>query len=136
MPRAIKKYSNRDEVIKTKPFKYKVDESVRIGKTRTRFDRFYDEKWSNEVFTIISRARRDKINVYKLKDKLDANVRGKFYESELQRVTYDPKGEFYIDEVIKTVKNQGKENEEVLVSWYGWPKKFNSVVRKNRIVDL
>ena len=70
-----------------------------------------------------------------IEDKKKDKVRGTFYEGELQRVDYDEKGEYFIDQVIRTTKYKDKPNEQVLVSWVGWPKKFNSEILKSAIFD-
>ena len=70
-----------------------------------------------------------------MKDKLNEPLQGTFYEAELQPVDYDPKGEFFIKNIEKVVKNKGKKNEIVEVSWYGWPKKFNQQIYRKDIVN-
>ena len=52
------------------------------------------------------------------------NIKGTFYEAELQLVDYSAQGSFEIEKVIKK-RGCGKK-EEVLVKWKGWPEKFNS----------
>ena len=41
---------------------------------------------------------------------------------------------FLIDKIIK-YKGRGK-NKEVLVSWKGWPKKFNSWIPASNLIKL
>ena len=102
-----------------RPFKFKLGSTVRIPYSKTKFFREYSEKWSNEVFLVTKRFRRDGLNIYKLDDTLNRPVAGTFYEQELQKVDYNKKGTFFIDRIKKTVKMKGKTY--VLVSWYGWP---------------
>ena len=52
------------------------------------------------------------------------DIKGTFYEAELQLVNYSAQGSFEIKKVIKK-RGCGKK-EEVLVKWKGWPEKFNS----------
>ena len=52
------------------------------------------------------------------------DIKGTFYEAELQLVDYSAQGSFEIEKVIKN-RGRGKK-EEVLVKWKGWPEKFNS----------
>ena len=47
------------------------------------------------------------------------DVKGTFYEPELQLVDYSSQGSFEVEKIIE-------KKEEVLVKWKGWPKKFNS----------
>ena len=52
------------------------------------------------------------------------DIKGTFYEAELQLVDYSAQGSFEIEKVIKK-RGHGKK-EEVLVKWKGWPEKLNS----------
>jgi hypothetical protein len=58
------------------------------------------------------------MDIYTLKDVTDDAMDGTFYESELSKVKEETT--FHIEKVLKQEKN------EVLVNWWGWPKKFNS----------
>ena len=114
-------------------FALKLGESVRIPHARKKFDRFYDEKWSAEVFTVYRRFRRDNICIYKLEDKEGEKLKGSFYNRELQKVTYNPNGVYKIEKVIRTKVE--KRKKQVLVKWRGWPKKFNSWVYASNLKD-
>ena len=52
------------------------------------------------------------------------DVKGTFYELELQLVDYSAQGSFEVEKVIEK-RGCGKK-EEVLVKWKDWPEKFNS----------
>ena len=116
---------------KRQKFVVKVGESVRIPHSRQKFDRFYDEKWSGEVFTVYRRFRRDNICVYKLEDKQGEKIKGSFYNREMQKVTYNPDAEFKIEKVLRRKVEKGKKL--ILVKWRGWPKKFNSWIYSNNL---
>ena len=64
------------------------------------------------------------IHKYHLCDLDGEDIKGTFYEAELQLVDYSAQGSFEIEKVIKK-RGRGKI-EEVLVKWKGWPEKFNS----------
>ena len=51
-----------------KRFKFKKGDSVRISSNRYTFQRDYQEKWTEEIFTIHARYLRQGISVYKLVD--------------------------------------------------------------------
>jgi len=131
---AIPRLKNKMAPSKIKQYKFKLNDSVRITRTRNTFDRFYDENWTGEVFTIIKRFRRQNINVYKIADKKDDELKGTFYETELQKINYDPNAEFHVKEVLETIKERGKP-DKVRVSWHDWPKKFNQVILKSNLKD-
>ena len=102
--------------------------------TRSKLDRLYDEYWTPEIFTIRNRFRRDGLNIYTVEDKLSEPVKGTFYESELQKVRYDPDGVYRIEKVIKKRKQHGVDH--VLIKWYGWPAKFNSWINKDQLINF
>ncbi|XP_053405188.1 uncharacterized protein LOC128558917 [Mercenaria mercenaria] len=67
--------------------------------------------------------------VYRLNDLQDEEIKGTFYESEMQKVNYDPDHSFKINRIIKT---RGKgQNKQYFVQWKYYPKKFNSWVKAN-----
>ena len=77
-----------------------------------------------EIFKIVQSFKRFGIRKYHLCDLDGEEVKGTFYEPELQLVNYSAQGSFKIETVIKK-RGRGKK-EEVLVKWKGWPEKFNS----------
>ena len=109
VPKVVKK-----EKSKTKhPFRYKVGDTVRISHLRNVFTREYNQKWTGEVFTITRRLLRNDIPVYKVKDYSGEDIRGTFYQPELQRVDLDSKQSFKIETVLRK-RGRGK-HEEFLV---------------------
>ena len=72
-----------------KPFKFRVGDRIRVSSLKGIFDREYNFKWPDEIFIIKNRYRRDKINVYRLKDYMNEDIKGSFYEVELQKVKVD-----------------------------------------------
>ena len=87
------------------------------------FERAYDEKWMREIFEIVQSLKRFGICKYRLCDLDGEEVKGTFYEPELQLVNYSAQGSFEIETVIK---KRGRGKKEVLVKWKDWPEKFNS----------
>ena len=107
-------------------YKFKKGDHVRIPNTRNKVRREYKEKWTNEVYVISFRFHRQGLNVYKVKDLHEKPLGGTFAEAELQKVVYDPKGVFYIDEVVG--KKYIGRRLYLEIRWYGWPKSFNSYI--------
>jgi|SRR5277367_1299665 len=94
-----------------------VNDHVRILRTMQTFDKGYEKKWTEEIFTIY-RVYPTPIIVYGLKDLNGEKIVGKFYRQEVQKVK---KPETYrIREVIKTRKRRGNP-KEYLVSFIGYP---------------
>ena len=117
------------------PFKLDVGDYVRISHLRRSFQKEYDERYTGEIFRVVSRTVRAGLNIYRLKDFLDEEVEGTFYEPELQHIIADPAGVFNIDHVIRSRKRKGHE-KEFLIKWLHWPEKFNSWVKSSDMQDV
>ena len=64
---------------------------------------------------------------YKLKDFNGAEIKGSFYEQELQKTTQDM---FRIEKVIR------RKGDKSLVKWVGYPDEFNSRIDSKDLVKL
>ena len=113
--------------IKLRPFKYKIDDYVRISHLKTVFTRAYDETYLGEVFQIYKRNHRGALPIYRLQDLQQEEIKGTFFESELQKIDYDLDQPFKIDKIIKT-RGKGKAKQH-LVQWKYYPQKFNSWIK-------
>jgi len=60
---------------------------------------------------------------YNLRDLAGEVIKGKFYESEIQKVLKSDDERFDVDRVPKTRKRNGQI--QYFVSWKGYPSKFN-----------
>lgn len=115
------------------PIHYKLDVGsvVRMSVLKSGFKKERDENWTRELFIITTRYRRSGIPLYKLKDWDGDAIVGSFYEAELQSVIVDESTEYKIDKILgKRIKNGQKQ---VLVSWRGWGKKYNSYIEAKLI---
>ncbi|XP_053390384.1 uncharacterized protein LOC128553278 [Mercenaria mercenaria] len=118
--------------VKLKRFKYKIGDYVRITYLRNVFTRAYNQTYSGEVFSVSKRYYRGILPVYRLNDLQDEEIKGTFYESELQKVDYDPDQAFKIEQILKT---RGKgQNKQYFVKWKNYQKKFNSWIKANDFV--
>jgi len=109
---------------KKRPFALKKGQVVRITHVRNVFDREYSQKWSGELFKIKRRFRREGLPVYGLEDWMGEDIKGTFYEPELQAVNVDDNTEYFVEKVLK--KRKRNKKPEVLVRWLHWPKKYDS----------
>ena len=96
---------------------------VRISYLRKLFDREYDQKWTGEVFTVVKRWMRDGLPIYELEDYSGEELKGTFYQQELQPITMDKDRSWKVKKVIKT-RGRGR-NKELYVKWLNWPVKYN-----------
>ena len=117
-----------------KPFKFKMGDKVRASHIRTPFTREYDEKWSGEIFIISERRLRGGLPVYKLKDYMDEEIKGSFYQSELQKIEVRDTDAFKVEKILKT-KGRG-HNKQYFVKWLHFSSKFNSWVKEDDVQKL
>lgn len=122
----VKMESKKKKRKRKRGFKYKVNDTVSVSYLRETFAREYSMKWSGEVFTITHRSMRQGIPVYKIKDFEGEKVEGIFYENELQKVIHDPDKAYKIAKVHDKKDKKGRH----LVSFLGWPKKYDDYVDK------
>lgn len=102
---------------------FKLGDTVRVSKSKLRFEKGYEQNWTREIFTISRIINRDPI-VYKLKDLADEEIEGTFYNEELQKIT--DSGYYPVEKVLKTRTRNGKI--EYFAKFQGYPEKFNSWV--------
>ena len=118
-----------------KNFKFEIGDFVRISFLRKAFSREYDQKWSDEIFRVARRYKREGIPVYKLKDfNSTEDIQGTFYQQEMQKVDVPVDKLYQIDKILATKIKGGKRL--YLVSWAGWPKQYNSYVSAKDIKHL
>ena len=121
-------YDDHDEV-KHPKYKFKIGDQVRISKIKRTFDKGYLPNFSKEIFTVSKQVPRNP-PMYKLKDYDGEELKGTFYEKELQKVIKSAD----VYEVKKILKKCGRgRNVQHLVKWLGYPKKFNSWVPASEI---
>lgn len=125
-PPKISKKKSGFEGIK---YQYKIGQQVKISHLAKTFGREYDQKFTNEVFTVANRYNNQGRNLYELKDFDEDLIDGRFYADELTKVNVDENTVYKIDKIIK------KKGAQVFVSWLGWPKKFNSWISKESVKD-
>lgn len=110
-------------------YKFKIGDRVRISKLKRKFEKSYLPNFSTEIFVVSKRLPRDP-PVYKLKDYDGEELKGTFYDKELQKVVKDDD----VYEVEKILKKRGRGSKvQYLVKWLGYPSKFNSWVNASEI---
>lgn len=117
-----------------KQYKFKLNDQVRISHLKHTFQHEYDQKWTGEIFIITHRFRSQGIDVYSLKDFADEPFSGTFSAQELQKVNKKEDKVWKVDKILKQQKRKGEK--ELLVSWYQWPSKYNSWIKKSELVNV
>ena len=118
-------YPDRYKTSRLNP-KFSVGDEVRITKKKKVFEKGYTTRWTEEIFTI-KEIRETNPITYKLEDLQGEEIKGTFYEPELQKTEQQI---FRIEKVIK------KEKGKSLVKWKGYSDKFNSWVDNKDLIDL
>ena len=118
-------YPDRYKINNLTP-KFSVGDEVRITKKKKVFEKGYTTRWTEEIFTIKEIQNTDPIT-YELEDLQGEEIKGTFYEPELQKT----KQQIYrIEKIIKKEKNKS------LVKWKGYSDKFNSWVDNKDLINL
>ena len=106
-------------------WKLQLGDKVRISMRSHPFEKGYEGKWSEELFVVSVRHPTEPIT-YSIRDLAGEDIKGKFYEPELQKVSKRDEELFVVEKILKTRKRDGKI--EYLVKWRSYPDKFNSWV--------
>ena len=106
--------------------KFSVGDKVRISKKKETFEKGHTKRWTEEIFTITKIQNTDPIT-YKIADLNGEEIKGSFYEPELQKTEQQI---FRIEKVIE------KRNNKSLVKWKGYSDKFNLWVDNKDLIDL
>ena len=118
-------YPEHLEIRNIKP-NFSIGDKVRISKKKKTFEKGYTTRWTEEIFTI-AKVKNTLPITYKIADLNGEEIRGSFYEPELQKTSQQL---FRIEKVIK----RGKKKS--LVKWKGYSDDFNSWVDNKDIVNL
>ena len=95
---------------KCKSPKFKAGDKVRITRKKGIFENGYTTRWTEEVFTVSEVRYTDPIT-YKIVDYNDEEIKGSFYEQELQKTTQEM---FRIEKILR------KKGNKSLVKWLGY----------------
>jgi hypothetical protein len=118
---------NNKSNINLKRFKFQLGDYVRISHLKTIFTRAYHQTFSGELFKVYKRYHRGTLPIYRLQDMQQEEIKGTFYESELQKVDIDPNQTWKIEKILKT-RGKGRI-KQLYVKWKSFPPKFNSWIK-------
>ena len=102
-------------------WKFQLGDTVRITVYKQIFAKGYTQNWTREVYVIAHRYIPTPAT-YGFKDLLGEEMRGRFYEQELEKVVSSD--DFIVEKVLKTRKRNGVLQH--FVKWLGYGDKFNS----------
>lgn len=115
-------YSNPKSPIRK--CKFIKGDHVRISTARGVFDKKYNMNWSPEIF-IIKKKVLSTPTTYILKDINDKEIKGGFYEEQMQKVKYP---DIYL--VEKVLKRKGGKS---LVKWVGFDDTHNQWISNDNV---
>ena len=98
--------------------RYKLGQWVRISRVKGTFEKGFHPRWSYEIYKIVSIRLNEPVSYY-LQDYYGEEIKGAFYESELQPVA--DKDFFPAEKVLKTRKNKGVVEKLVKLLGYDKP---------------
>jgi hypothetical protein len=114
------------EIHETSMPKFSIGDKVRIMKKKNIFEKGYTPRWTEEMFTISAVQYTDP-PTYKITDYNGEEIKGSFYEQELQKTAQEI---FRIEKILR------KRGNKSLVKWLGYPESFNSWVDNNELMRL
>ena len=94
-------YPEHLEIRDIKP-NFSIRDKVRITKKKKTFEKGYTTRWTEEIFTIVEVKRTSPVT-YKTTDLNGEEIKGSFYEPELQKTSQQL---FRIEKVIKRGKEE------------------------------
>ena len=89
---------------------------------------------TGEIFKVFQLIMRGGLQIYRLKDICDEEIKGTFCQSELQKVDIRDDDMWKIEKIMKT-KGKGN-NKQYFVKWLHWPNKFNSWISARDVNNL
>ena len=101
-----------------------VGQKVRITQARWPFTKGYWGGWTLEHFMVSEVLTRYHLKIYKLAEENGSAINGIFYRHELEPISDNT---YYIEKILQTRGNQH------LIKWLGWPKEYNSWIKKTDI---
>jgi len=117
--------------------KYRVNDCVRISRTKNTFERGYEKNFSEEIFIVKRVTQRQGIYTHVLQDLNGEEIDGFFYAEELTIVGKERLGsdqKFEVEHILRT-KGRGK-TKQYFVKWRGWPISFASWIPASSIEKI
>ena len=102
--------------------KFHVGDKVRITRKKLTFEKGFTPNWTDKTY-IISQVKKTKPPTYVIKDDRGEEVKGSFYEAELQKSTHEM---YRVEKVLKRRINKTTGQKEERVKWTGYDNSWNS----------
>ena len=125
-----KLFPDKLESKRVKP-NFKLGDYVRISKNKRMFEKEHAPNWTEEIFKVQKVLDRNP-RTYLVSDLLDEQITGRIYEKQLQKVALPET--YVVERVQKRRRRRGRR--EILVSWRGYPEKFQQWIPAEDLVEL
>ena len=102
----------------------RVDDYVRLSKSKQVFAKGYLPSWTEKVFQVSRIIDQHEPVEFKVKDWHGEEVQGSFYRAELQKVSKPVT--FMIERIIRRRRNRQTAQYEYLIKWFGYGPQFNT----------
>ena len=103
---------------KTRKPRYAVGAFVRIAKTKTQFEKGYEDYFQPEIY-VITKVIRHAVPMYEVKNPNgNEAIKGRFYESELSQVRDHQNWTYQVEKILKRRTHNGRR--EKLIRWLGY----------------
>ena len=120
---------------KTRPYRFKVGDKIRISSAKSLFRRESYERWSYEIFEVTSRFRKDGVNLYKIRGcDDDQDLQGSFFQEELSKVKQDINHQYKISKFLDEENRYGVPY--VLVQWKNYPRSCATWLPKTSVAHI
>jgi hypothetical protein len=113
-------YNKKSPLKKTKR-KFNNGDFCRISKYKHLFDKGFNPNWTTEIFRIVNINNTSPVT-YLIEDLENNQIKGCFYEQELQKTQYP--NNYLVEKIIT------KKKDKYFVKWLGFPEEKNSWINK------
>ena len=110
-----------------KKHKFAVGDLVKLSKHAMVFDRGYKPNWTIEIMKVTEVLQTNPA-VYRVRDQSGEEIKGVFYDHELQKVTSQPE----VHDIEEVLQRQG---DKLYVKWKGYSPKFNSWIQESSLIQ-
>lgn len=117
-------------------YPFKLNDTVKLSRMKSKFHRELDENFTKENFIIADRFQKQGIPLFIVKDSQNRRITGTFYKDELVPVTIPENDDtFYkVEKILKTRRYKGRTQK--LVKWQNYGSEFNSWINNSDLKDI
>ncbi len=112
-------------------YRHQIGDAVKLAFTKYTFQREYSQRWTTEVFFICDRFTKENIQLYRVKDFQNKELKGSFQVEEIQKVHVSDDTEYKIEAILDT--KIIRRTKYVYVKWENYTNDFNSWIKASEI---